>query len=146
MSAEAMSDNFVLPIGKCKVEREGSDITLVAHSKMVSHSMEAAEALAKEGIKAEVINLRSIRPLDIDTIIKSVKKTNRLVSFTFHMAIILKDSHRLVVVEGGFPAFGVGSEICAQIVESEAFDYLDAPVERVTGADVPTPVCVTVSR
>lgn len=79
MSAEAMSDNFVLPIGKCKVEREGSDITLVAHSKMVSHSMEAAEALAKEGIKAEVINLRSIRPLDIDTIIKSVKKTNRCV-------------------------------------------------------------------
>jgi len=73
-----MSDDFLVPIGKCKVEREGSDITLVAHSKMVSHSMEAAEALAKEGIKAEVINLRSIRPLDIDTIIKSVKKTNRL--------------------------------------------------------------------
>ncbi|KAJ7283571.1 pyruvate dehydrogenase e1 component beta subunit [Mycena rebaudengoi] len=122
MSAEAMSDDFVLPIGKCKVEREGSDITLVAHSKMVTHSLEAAEALAKDGIKAEVINLRSIRPLDIETIIKSVKKTNRL-----------------VIVEGGFPAFGVGSEICAQIVESEAFDYLDAPVERVTGADVPTP-------
>ncbi|KAF5320705.1 hypothetical protein D9619_000877 [Psilocybe cf. subviscida] len=122
MSQEAMSDNFLVPIGKCKVEREGSDVTLVGHSKMVSHCMEAAEQLAKEGIKAEVINLRSIRPLDIDTIIKSVKKTNRL-----------------VIVEGGFPAFGVGSEICAQIVESEAFDYLDAPVERVTGADVPTP-------
>ncbi|QRW16151.1 pyruvate dehydrogenase E1 component beta subunit [Rhizoctonia solani] len=84
--------------------------------------MEAAEELAKEGIKAEVINLRSIRPLDIETIIKSVKKTNRL-----------------LIVEGGFPAFGVGSEICAQIVESDAFNYLDAPVERVTGADVPTP-------
>ncbi|KAG8965077.1 pyruvate dehydrogenase E1, beta subunit [Tulasnella sp. 419] len=122
MSAEAMSDNFLLPIGKAKVEREGSDITIVAHSKMVTHSMEAAEALAKEGIKAEVINLRSIRPLDIDTITKSVKKTNRL-----------------VIVEGGFPMFGVGSEICAQVVESDAFDYLDAPVERVTGADVPTP-------
>ncbi|KAJ7180170.1 mitochondrial pyruvate dehydrogenase E1 component beta subunit [Mycena crocata] len=122
MSAEAMSDNFTIPIGKCKVEREGSDVTLVAHSKMVTHCLEAAEALAEEGIKAEVINLRSIRPLDIDTIIKSVKKTNRL-----------------VIVEGGFPAFGVGSEICAQIIESEAFDYLDAPVERVTGADVPTP-------
>ena len=79
MSSEAMSDNFLLPIGKCKVEREGSDITIVAHSRMVSHSMEAAVTLAKEGIKAEVINLRSIRPLDIDTIIKSVKKTNRLV-------------------------------------------------------------------
>jgi pyruvate dehydrogenase E1 component beta subunit len=78
MSQEAMSDNFLLPIGKAKVEREGSDITVVAHSKMVTHSMEAADELAKEGIKAEVINLRSIRPLDIATIIKSVKKTNRL--------------------------------------------------------------------
>ncbi|KAI5124901.1 hypothetical protein M0805_007329 [Coniferiporia weirii] len=122
MSQEAMSDNFVLPIGKAKVELEGSDVTIVAHSKMVTHSLEAAQELAKEGIKAEVINLRSIRPLDIDTIKASVKKTNRL-----------------LIVEGGFPAFGVGSEICAQIVESEAFDYLDAPVERVTGADVPTP-------
>ncbi|KAF9446934.1 thiamine diphosphate-binding protein [Macrolepiota fuliginosa MF-IS2] len=122
MSQDAMSDNFLLPIGKAKVEREGSDVTIVAHSKMVTHSIEAADILAKEGIKAEVINLRSIRPLDIDTIKSSVKKTNRL-----------------LIVEGGFPAFGVGSEICAQIVESEAFDYLDAPVERVTGADVPTP-------
>lgn len=79
MSSEAMSDNFILPIGKCKVEREGSDVTIVAHSKMVTHSLEAADELAKEGIKAEVINLRSIRPLDIDTIKKSVKKTNRFV-------------------------------------------------------------------
>ncbi|KAI0732937.1 pyruvate dehydrogenase e1 component beta subunit [Fomitopsis betulina] len=125
MSQEAMSDDFVLPIGKAKVEREGSDVTIVAHSLMVTRSMEAAEELAKEGIKAEVINLRSIRPLDMDTIKNSVKKTNRL-----------------VIVEGGFPAFGVGSEICAQIVESEAFDYLDAPVERVTGADVPTPYAI----
>lgn len=77
MSPEAMSDNFLLPIGKAKIERAGSDITIVAHSKMVTHSMEAAEALAKEGISAEVINLRSIRPLDTETIIKSVKKTNR---------------------------------------------------------------------
>lgn len=122
MSQEALSDEFLLPIGKAKVEREGSDITIVAHSKMVTHSLEAADELAKEGIKAEVVNLRSIRPLDIETIIRSVKKTNRLVT-----------------VEGGFPAFGVGSEICAQIMEGEAFDYLDAPVERVTGADVPTP-------
>ncbi|GBE79704.1 thiamine diphosphate-binding protein [Sparassis latifolia] len=122
VSAEAMSDNFVLPIGKCKVEREGSDVTIVAHSKMVTLSLEAADELAKEGVQAEVINLRSIRPLDIDTIKASVKKTNRL-----------------LIVEGGFPAFGVGSEICARIVESEAFDYLDAPVERITGADVPTP-------
>lgn len=135
-----MSDEFLIPIGKCKVELEGSDVTLVAHSKMVTHSLEAAAELAKEGIKAEVINLRSIRPLDIDTIIKSVKKTNRYV-FELLSEIICPDSiNRLVIVEGGFPAFGVGSEICAQIVESEAFDYLDAPVERVTGADVPTPV------
>lgn len=122
MSQEAMQDDFVLPIGKAKVERTGSDITIVAHSIYVGRSLEAADKLAEEGIKAEVINLRSIRPLDIKTIIESVKKTNRLVT-----------------VEGGFPQFGVGSEICAQIVESEAFDYLDAPVERVTGADVPTP-------
>ena len=79
MSDEAMSDNFLIPIGKCKVEREGSDVTIVAHSKMVMHSLEAAVALEKEGIKAEVINLRSIRPLDIETIKKSVKKTNRYV-------------------------------------------------------------------
>lgn len=123
LSQEALSEDFLLPIGKAKVEREGKDVTIVAHSKMVTHSLEAAEILEKEeGVKAEVINLRSIRPLDIDTIKASVKKTNRLVT-----------------VEGGFPMFGVGSEICAQIVESEAFDYLDAPVERVTGADIPTP-------
>ena len=77
MSAEAMSDNFLLPIGKAKVELEGTDVTIVAHSKLVTHSLEAADLLAKEGIKAEVINLRSIRPLDIDTIKKSIKKTNR---------------------------------------------------------------------
>jgi pyruvate dehydrogenase E1 component beta subunit len=122
MSAEAQRDDFVLPIGKCKVERQGSDITIVAHSRMVGLSLEAAERLEKEeGIKAEVINLRSIRPLDIETIVQSLKKTNRLIT-----------------VEGGFPAFGVGtytasrkrsslndpigSEIAAQIMESEAFD------------------------
>lgn len=82
VSQEALSDNFLLPIGKAKVERAGSDVTIVAHSKMVGHSLEAAEELAKEGIKAEVINLRSIRPLDIDTIKESVKKTNRSVSKT----------------------------------------------------------------
>ena len=88
MSSEAMSDNFLLPIGKAKVEREGSDITIVAHSKMVTHSLEAADALAKEGIKAEVVNLRSIRPLDIDTIKASVKKTNRYVQhFNLHAVI-----------------------------------------------------------
>ncbi|CDZ98623.1 mitochondrial pyruvate dehydrogenase e1 component beta subunit [Phaffia rhodozyma] len=122
MSEAAMKDDFVLPIGKAKIEREGTDVTIVGHSKMVGHAIEAADILAKEGIKVEVVNLRSIRPLDIETIIESVKKTGRLIT-----------------VEGGFPAFGVGSEIIAQICESEAWDYLDAPAERITGADVPTP-------
>ncbi|GAA5844976.1 hypothetical protein JCM9279_000068 [Rhodotorula babjevae] len=123
VSKEVASPDFLLPIGKAKVEREGTDVTIVGHSRMVGLSLDVAEKLYKEqGIQCEVINLRSIRPLDIDTIKASVKKTNRLVT-----------------VEGGFPMFGVGSEICAQIVESEAFDYLDAPVERVTGADLPTP-------
>lgn len=136
MSAEAMSEDFLLPIGKAKIEKEGGDVTIVAHSIMVSRSLDAAAELEKEGIKAEVINMRSIRPLDIDTIIKSVKKTNRYSSQS-HKA--WTNAHRvrnrrLLVVEGGFPAFGVGSEVCAQIVESEAFNYLDAPVERVTGA------------
>ncbi|GAA5903890.1 hypothetical protein JCM5296_005581 [Sporobolomyces johnsonii] len=127
VSKEAQSTDFLLPIGKAKVERVGKDVTVVGHSRMVGLALEAAEILKKEeGIEVEVINMRSIRPLDIDTIKESVKKTNRLVT-----------------VEGGFPAFGVGSEICAQIVESEAFDYLDAPVERITGADIPTPYAKT---
>ncbi|KAK9378996.1 thiamine diphosphate-binding protein [Kockiozyma suomiensis] len=122
VSEEVLSPDFVLPIGKAKIEREGTDVTLVSHSRNVEFCLQAAETLAKENISAEVINLRSIKPMDVPAIIKSVKKTNRLVS-----------------VDSGFPAFGFGSEICAQIMESEAFDYLDAPVERVTGAEVPTP-------
>lgn len=123
VSEDFLSNDFVLPIGKAKIEKEGTDITLVAHSRNVMHCMEAAEQLAKDyGVKAEVLNLRSIKPLDVPAIVASVKKTNHLVT-----------------VEAGFPAFGVGSEICAQIMESEAFDYLDAPVERVTGCEVPTP-------
>ncbi|BGP13278.1 hypothetical protein JCM10213_004952 [Rhodosporidiobolus nylandii] len=115
VSKEAASPDFVLPIGKAKVEREGKDVTVVGHSRMVGLSLEAAEILKKEdGIDVEVINLRSIRPLDIETIKTSVQKTNRLVT-----------------VEGGFPMFGVGSEIAAQIVEApETFDRLDAPIER----------------
>lgn len=123
VSEEVLSSDFVLPIGKAKIEKEGSDITLVSHTRNVMHCLQAAEKLESDyGIKAEVINLRSIKPLDTETIIESVKKTNHLVT-----------------CEAGFPAFGVGSEICAQIMESEAFDYLDAPVERVTGCEVPTP-------
>ncbi|KIY49283.1 Thiamin diphosphate-binding protein [Fistulina hepatica ATCC 64428] len=127
MSAEAMSEDFLLPIGKAKIERPGSDITIVSHTRNVGNCLDAAEELAKEGVQAEVINLRSIRPLDIDTVKASVKKTSRL-----------------MIVENGWPAFGVGSEICAQIVESDAFDYLDAPVERLTGADVPTPYATNI--
>ena len=122
IGSEVLDDNFVLPIGKAKIEREGSDITIVAHSQMVGFSLEAAQMLEKDGIKAEIINLRSIRPLDRDTIIDSVKKT-----------------HHLITVEGGWVHFGVGAEICAQIMETEAFDYLDAPVQRLAGADIPMP-------
>jgi pyruvate dehydrogenase E1 component beta subunit len=122
VSDEVLKDDFVVPIGKAKIETEGSDITLVAHSKAVGLCMDAAAHLKTLGVSAEVINLRSIRPLDIDTIITSVKKTNHLVT-----------------VEGGWPQFGVGSEIVAQIMESSAFDHLDAPIYRVTGADVPMP-------
>ena len=97
-------------------------MTLVAHSIAVGFAVEAAQELEKEGISCEVVNLRPLRPLDTASIINSVKKTNRLVT-----------------VEGGWPQCGIGSEICAVVMESEAFDYLDAPVHRVTGADIPTP-------
>jgi len=115
------SDDFVIPIGKAKVERAGTDVTITAFSRMVGFALEAAELLAAEGISAEVINLRTIRPLDTPTIINSVKKTNRVVS-----------------VEEGWPQSGVGAEIVAQVMEN-AFDYLDAPVTRVHGEDVPMP-------
>ncbi|KAG4306505.1 hypothetical protein PORY_000493 [Pneumocystis oryctolagi] len=122
LSVEAQDKDFLIPIGKAKIEREGKDITLVAHSICVGICLEASKKLKEEGIEAEVINLRSIRPMDIPTVVKSIKKTNRCVT-----------------VDGGFPSFGVSSEVVAAIMESEAFDYLDAPVERVTGADVPMP-------
>lgn len=122
VSEEALSPDFTLPY-TAKVEREGSDVSIVTYTRNVQFSLEAAEILQRDhGISAEVINLRSIRPLDVDAIIKTVKKTNHLVT-----------------VESTFPSFGVGSEIVAQIMESEGFDYLDAPIKRVTGADVPTP-------
>ena len=113
--------DFVVPIGKAKVEKSGSDVTIVAFSICVSYALDAAARLAEEGIDAEVINLRSIRPLDIDTIIQSVQKTNRLIT-----------------VEEGWAACGIGSEIAAQTMEA-AFDFLDAPVHRVAGEDVPMP-------
>lgn len=115
------SEDYEIPIGRAKIERSGSDVTLVAYSIMVGKSLEAAEKLAEEGIDAEVINLRTIRPIDRHTILESVKKTNRIVS-----------------VEESWPFAGIGSEIAALCGE-HAFDYLDAPVGRVCAADVPLP-------
>ena len=122
VSEECMDPDFVIPFGKAKVEREGKDVTITAFSRQVGFALDAAETLAGMGIDAEVINLRSIRPLDRETIIESVKKTGRLVT-----------------TEEGWPQSGLGAEICGIMMESDAFDYLDAPVERVTGADVPMP-------
>ncbi|MBT5429230.1 MAG: pyruvate dehydrogenase complex E1 component subunit beta [Rhodospirillaceae bacterium] len=113
--------NLTVPIGKAKIERPGKDVTIVTFSIMVGLALEAAEMLAGEGIDVEVINLRTLRPLDLDTIIKSIKKTNRVVS-----------------LEEGWPVAGIGSEI-ASISMEHAFDYLDAPVLRVCGEDVPMP-------
>jgi pyruvate dehydrogenase E1 component beta subunit len=121
LSPEAQSPDFVLPLGKAKVEREGTDVTIVTFSRLVGQALEAADQLAKEGISAEVINLRTIRPLDMETIVKSLKKT-----------------HRIVTAEEGFIQSGVGSEIAARILE-DAFDQLDAPIERIAVADVPMP-------
>ena len=120
MSDEAQSSDFVIPFGKAKIEREGTDVTIVSFSKMVGLALEAAEVLSASGISCEVVNLRSIRPLDRDTIINSVKKTGRIVT-----------------IETGWPQCGIGSEIAALMMESDAFNWLDAPMERITGADVP---------
>ncbi|MDX1975607.1 MAG: pyruvate dehydrogenase complex E1 component subunit beta [Rickettsiales bacterium] len=117
-----------MEIGKAAVVREGTDVTIVAFSIMVGKALQAAEELAAEGISAEVIDLRTIRPLDVETIVESVKKTNRIVS-----------------VEEGWPAAGIGSEIAAVIME-QAFDYLDAPVVRVAGADVPLPYAANLEK
>jgi len=121
LSDEAQSPDFVLPLGKAKIMREGKDVTIVAFSRMVHESLKAATELEKEGISAEVINLRSLRPLDVESIVRSIRKTGRLVA-----------------AEEGFPQCGIGAEICT-IANEFAFDYLDAPPERVTGADVPMP-------
>ncbi|MBI2737531.1 MAG: pyruvate dehydrogenase complex E1 component subunit beta [Rhodospirillales bacterium] len=119
---------FVLPIGRAKIERPGKDVTITAFSIMVGKALAAAEELAKQGIDAEVINLRSLRPFDTETIVASVKKTNRLVS-----------------VEEGWPFAGIGSELAAQMMEL-AFDWLDAPVKRVHGVDVPLPYAANLEK
>ena len=121
-------ENFTLPIGKANIEKKGNDVTIIAFSIMVGKSLEAAEILEDKNINAEVINLRTLRPLDIDTIIESVKKTNRVVT-----------------CEEGFPFSGIGAEISALITE-KAFDWLDAPVVRVTGKDVPMPYAANLEK
>lgn len=115
-------EEAVAPIGKARVMREGKHATVVAFSRMVGIALEAAAKLEADGISVEVINLRSIKPLDRKTIIDSVKKTRRLVA-----------------VEDGYPSSGVTAEVLSTIMESPAFDYLDAPAERVTGWDLPLP-------
>jgi pyruvate dehydrogenase E1 component beta subunit len=114
-------EDWLVPIGRAKVRREGADVSLVTYSRMVGYALDAAEKLAAEGIDAEVIDLRTIRPLDIDTVVASVKKTNRLVT-----------------IEEGWGPMGVGAEIVARVLE-QAFDYLDAPPVRVHQEDVPMP-------
>jgi pyruvate dehydrogenase E1 component beta subunit len=128
-SGEVPEDpEYLVPIGKAKVVRPGTHVTIAAFSIMVGKSLQAAEDLAKEGIEAEVIDLRTIRPLDVETIVASVQKTNRLVS-----------------VEEGWPFAGIGSELAAQMME-QAFDWLDAPVKRVHGVDVPMPYAANLER
>jgi pyruvate dehydrogenase E1 component beta subunit len=121
-------DDFVVPIGKAKIVRPGKDITLVAWSIGMNYALKAADALAGEGIDAEVIDLRTLRPLDTDTVIVSVQKTGRC-----------------VVVEEGWQQSGIAAEISARITE-RAFDYLDAPVGRVSGKDVPMPYAANLEK
>jgi len=120
--------DWTVPIGKAKVLRQGTDITITAFSIMVGKALEAADALASIGISAEVIDLRTIRPLDLDTIMRSVKKTGRMIS-----------------CEEGFPFAGIGAELAMSVME-QAFDYLDAPVMRVTGKDVPMPYAANLEK
>jgi pyruvate dehydrogenase E1 component beta subunit len=118
----------LVPIGKARIARPGNDVTLVAHSIAVGHALQAAEALAAEGIDAEVIDLRTVRPLDVESILASVKKTNGIVT-----------------VEEGWPVCGIGAEIAA-VVNERAFDDLDAPVTRVTAKDVPLPYAANLEK
>ena len=110
-----------LPIGKARIARPGKDVTIVTYSISVGTSEEAAQKLAEEGIDVEIIDLRTLRPLDIDTVLESVKKTNRIVT-----------------VEQSWPVCSIGSEVCSRVA-LDAFDYLDAPPTKVTGKDVPMP-------
>lgn len=118
---EVPDGDFTVPIGKSKIQRPGRDVTIITYSKMLEISTKAAEQLARDGIEAEIIDLRSLRPLDMEPVLESFKKTNRA-----------------VIVEEGWRSYGVGSEVAARIYE-EAFDYVDAPIRRVAQAEVPLP-------
>ena len=118
---EVPDGEYLVPIGKSTVQRPGRDVTIVTYSKMLEISLKAAEQLSKEGIEAEIVDLRSLRPLDMDPVIESFKKTNRA-----------------VIVEEGWKSFGVGAEVSSRIYE-EAFDYVDAPIKRVAQDEVPLP-------
>jgi pyruvate dehydrogenase E1 component beta subunit len=118
---EVPDGDYTVPIGKSKIQRPGSDVTIVTYSKMLEVSSKAADELAKEGIEAEIVDLRTLRPLDMEPVIDSFKKTNRA-----------------VIVEEGWRSYGVGSEISARLYE-EAFDYVDAPIRRVAQKEVPLP-------
>lgn len=118
---EVPEDEILVPIGKSKVQRQGSDVTIVTYSKMLEISMKASDQLAKEGIEAEIVDLRTLRPLDMAPVIESFKKTNRA-----------------VIVEEGWRSFGVGSEVASRLYE-QAFDYVDAPIQRVAQKEVPLP-------
>lgn len=126
---QVMDKDFTLDLGKAKIMKEGTDVTIISFSKAVGFCVEAAEELAKEGISAEVINMRSIRPLDRQALLKSVKKTGRLLA-----------------VEEGWPQSGITSELVTLVCESEVFDYLDAPPYRVTGADIPLPYAIGLEK
>jgi len=121
-------DDFVIPIGKARIARTGSDVTIVSFSRGMAYALDAAKRLAEEGIEADVIDLRTLRPLDMETVLASVRKTNRIVT-----------------VDEGWPVGSIGSEICARVT-AEAFDYLDAPPINITGADVPMPYAANLER
>jgi pyruvate dehydrogenase E1 component beta subunit len=121
MRGEVPDGDFTVPLGKSKVQREGDDVTIVTYSKMLDISLKAADELAKSGIEAEIVDLRSLRPLDIGPVIESFKRTNHA-----------------VIVEEGWKSYGVGAEVASRIYE-EAFDYVDAPVKRVAQDEVPLP-------
>jgi pyruvate dehydrogenase E1 component beta subunit len=118
---EVPDGDYTIPLGKSKVQREGQDVTLVTYSKMLEASLKAAEQLAEEGIDVEIVDLRTLRPLDMEPVIESFKKTNRA-----------------VIVEEGWRSYGVGSEVASRLYE-EAFDYVDAPIKRIAQKEVPLP-------